>query len=179
MINLGVVDRYSKALFDLSEELKSTKEVLEQFQKVNEYFMVSDELISFLQSKKINIKEKVDVIEYICDKENVCELLRNFLVVMVRGKRGTYVKAVFASYGYRVKKSHGIYSGIIKSSRDLSESEVTQLSARVSKVLNKNVEFQVEVDKSIIGGVSIMVEGVVYKDDLKFRVESLKEWMKG
>lgn len=179
MINLGVIDRYSKALFDLTSEQEVQEEALKELSAVAQLLKDNQYFDTAIQSKNFSKKEKEAVLEEICTTLKTSTLVKNFLFVVLDNKRGNYIKEIYASYLWRYQKSIGIKKGVLTTPLAITDEERILLEERFSKELGGKVELTLCVDEALIGGAFLEIEGAVYADDLNGRLKLLTKWMKG
>ena len=64
---------------------------------------------------------------------------------------------------------------LVKSAEPLTDEEKAKLIAKLEKVSGKSVDAEYRIDKSILGGVVVEMEGTIIDGSLKHRLESVKE----
>lgn len=179
MVNLAAADRYSLALFQLAQEKNKVSVVLHELESVVTNFIENPLLIKIFQSKKINNKEKLNLLLDIMDKQKISQLVREFFKVLIEAKRELAIENIYKSYLNRYRRSKGIKIAILKSPYNISLKEKKILEKRFSESFNCQIQLKIIVDPGLIGGIVLKIDGVIYKDDIETRINRLTKYMKG
>lgn len=179
MVNVAVADRYSLALFQLAQERNQMDSILHELEDVAVNFAESPLLADTFQSKKINGKEKLNILLDIMDEQKISQLVKEFFKVLLESKRELIIKSVYKSYLDRYRRDKGIRIGILKIPYAIFPEEKKTLEKRFSESFNCQIQLEIVVDPSLIGSAVLEVDGVVYKDDIETRINRLTKWMKG
>jgi F-type H+-transporting ATPase subunit delta len=67
----------------------------------------------------------------------------------------------------------------VVSAMDLDQAQVERISGVFKQVVKKEVDLDVSVDPSLIGGLIAEVEGMVYDGSVKTQIARLKQSLKG
>ncbi|AMP20210.1 hypothetical protein AZF37_02585 [endosymbiont 'TC1' of Trimyema compressum] len=179
MVNVAVADRYSLALFQLAQERNQVDSVLHELEAVAANFTESPLLTETFRSKKVNGKEKLDILLDMMDEQKISQLVKEFFKVLLESKRELTIESVYKSFLDRYRRGKGIRIGILKTPYAISSEEKETLEKRFSESFNCQIQLEVVVDTNLIGGAVLEVDGVVYKDDIETRINRLTKWMKG
>ena len=179
MVNMAVANRYSLALFQLAQERNQVDSVLHELKTIVVNFTESLLLTEIFQSKKINSKEKLDILLYIMNKQKISQLVKDFFKVLLEAKRELIIESVYKSYIDRYRRNKGIKIGILKTPYKVSLEEKKILEKRFSESFNCQIKLEIVDCPSLIGGIVLEVGGVVYQDDIETKINCLTKWMKG
>ena len=67
-----------------------------------------------------------------------------------------------------------ILEGTIYSVIELNEDQISRIEQVISKKLDKKVELKNEINSSLIGGVKVVINDMVFDGSITNRIESLK-----
>lgn len=179
MVNIALVDRYSKALFELVLERGMEDEMYREFFNVAIVFKENYMLKRAFASNRISTKEKKAILGEIFERQDSPDLLRKFLYVVLENRREERIYQIFKSYQWRYRRYKGIKAGVLRSPFPVKRERLRYLEEFFSQKLGGQVELTSQVDKSLLGGVVLKIEGTVYTDDVKSRLTRLNKWMKG
>lgn len=179
MVNIALVDRYSKALFELVLEQGLEDEMYKDFFNVAIIFKENYMLKRAFASNRISSREKRAILGEIFDRLDSPELLRRFLYVVLENRREERIYQIYKSYQWRYRKYKKIKPGTLKAPFPVSRERIRSMEEFFSEKLGGRVEIISEVDKSLIGGVVLKIEDTVYTDDIRSRLDRLTNWMKG
>lgn len=174
MAELTVDVVYGTSLFDVAVERNITKEVAEAFDFVLKCFDDEPMFFEFLCTPTIPKNEKKDVVKN-CFDGMICQELLNFIYVLVDKKRCRNIKMIAKYFHKLIDKSQNISNGTIFSFEELSPLELSSLEEETGKLLRKTVKLDNEIDKGLLGGIKILIEGKVIDASVKKRLLDLKE----
>jgi F-type H+-transporting ATPase subunit delta len=173
---MSVANSYAKALYETAKE---TRQPVEQIEALLEQFNAAIE--STRESKMAlygpvtTYKEKVAVVEAICQKLNITELAQRFLVLLARKERLNILADVRRALNEARLAAEGGVSGKVVSAEQMSASDVEDLAQAFGKKLGKKVAFQVSSDASLLAGMKVTVNGVTYDGTLRSQLQRLRE----
>ena len=90
----GIVERYSKALLELSIESKKLDEVRKDIQSIIELIHNSDDFLKVLKSPILSREDQKKVIENIFLKLEVSKIVLNFFLVICRNRRSFIIDRI-------------------------------------------------------------------------------------
>jgi F-type H+-transporting ATPase subunit delta len=173
-----VARRYANALADvvmtsgeketIQTELKTWQEMLHTNRDLNNAF--------YNPAIAHNSKEKV--LESLIERSKPSKTTANFLRVLLRNNRLTEIDAINEKLDSVIAERSGIISAKVTSSRELTETEKSELKANLAKVTGgKEIKVDYQIDESIIGGAITRVGSTVYDGSVKTQLELLKQQM--
>ena len=165
---------YAIALFTLGKETNTEKEIAESLDFLRDIFAENPEYVEFLASPSISKNERIDSLKKLLNGR-VHEYAESFALLLCEKNRIRNIVAYIDEY----KNLHDLVARIskatIKSAINLSENEKTELLNKLSKKCGHTVEAEFIIDKSIIGGIVIEVDGNVYDGSVKQYLSEIKE----
>jgi F-type H+-transporting ATPase subunit delta len=99
------------------------------------------------------------------------EALKEFVTLVIREHKTKQFDKIIKEYESYAKKKEGIVNIDIISARELE----TKLLNKIMHIFGKNVEAEVTVDESILGGIKIKTEDKILDGSLKTQLLKLKE----
>ncbi|MCI7223220.1 MAG: ATP synthase F1 subunit delta [Fusobacterium gastrosuis] len=172
MIDIQVGRRYSEAIYEIAEQRGDVKEVYEILNTVMELYINDVEFKNFLLSPLISTDEKLDFLTEVfkdASKENL-----EILYYIVLKNRIINIRGIVKAYLEIYYKKNSILDvkGIF--TRELSEEQKEKLISKLSKKTGKQINLEVVVDKSILGGGILkigdtVVDGSIRKDLNKWK----------
>ena len=146
--DLSLIDSSIKLSLDAPEELN----------KIKELFLKETELVSILTNQEIKQKEKNDLIDNIF-KNNVSDEMVSL------------IKKIFVKY-------NNIVTVKVITAVPMEKAAQNKLKNIVAKKLDKDIIFENEIDKSIIGGVLLKVGDKVFDGTFKSELKSVEKQLK-
>ncbi len=70
---------------------------------------------------------------------------------------------------------NGVVEAVAKTAMPLTKDETTALQKKVAGMTGRTVDLRVEVDESLIGGITVRVGDTLYDASVRGRLERLRE----
>lgn len=174
--NTQIVKEYASALFELGIENDSAKEILSGLELVNEVFRSTPDFYVFLDAPAIPMSERIAALQDTFS-EDVPEYVVSFLCILCR--RGTVdlfpacAEEYEMLYNDRLRMAHAF----VVSAVELTEDEKERLDRSLEKRSGKQVDIIYKVDPSLLGGMTVELDGVIIDGSLRGRLKTIKEVM--
>jgi len=169
-----VARRYATALADVVVKSKETESVKSELKQWEEMIASSSELESAFSNPVIPHLKKEKVLEGLLAKTKPSKTTANFLRVLLQNSRLTDLKAINERFAVVLDERSGVVSAEVTSSRELTDSEKTELKSNLEKLTGKRVNADFSTDDSLIGGVVTRVGSTVYDSSVRTQLENLK-----
>lgn len=170
-----VAKLYAKALFELAVENKDLDRVKQDLTALNEMFQESPRLYEALSMVMFSDVEREKIADEVAEKSQLHPLLQRFLKLLVQRNRVPQLPAICASFREFVDTSNGTIRGTVTTVENLSQNEVAELSQAFAKKLNKKVILEPVVNKEILGGLVVNIQGLTFDGSLKTTLRRLQE----
>lgn len=164
--------RYAEALFGAAVDLGKLEEFRSEMQFVADTFDSSEELKTIFEHPKLSKAEKKDILNELF-KERVSTEVLNLCYIMVDKGRGGHIRDVSDVYNQLANKKQGIVDAEAITAVEMTAEELENLKATLSKKLGKQVELTNTVDKTIVGGVVVQVEGKIIDGSVKGKLNDI------
>ncbi len=165
--------RYSNALYSLALEEGQIENIKENSDLVIKSLKGNEEFEDIIKHPRISNKEKEELINKVFNNE-LHETLKGLISILIKKGRSGEIINTLEMYNELVKKHNNIIDAKIVSSVKLSEERIEQIKDKLSNNLNKEVQVEVEIDESLIGGLLIRVDGRIIDGTIKKRLEDIR-----
>ena len=118
----------------------------------------SQELYTLLSDETFKKEDKKRVIDNVFDKDDNI-MLKNFLFLLVNKNRIDEIKLIYLDFKNLYLEHSGILNVEVKSANELSEELLDSLKNKLSDKFNKKIILSKSVDKNIIGGIILYING--------------------
>lgn len=166
---------YAAALFDLAKELSAEKEFAEALTSAEEE--MSEEYILLLSSPNISARKKEELLEDAFGKYYP-EYIVSFLKLLCRNKRLKLLSKCIAQYNMLYKKFLSQTNARIISAAPLTEAEKEAVIKKLEAFTDSEVTAEYEIDKSIIGGLIIYINGKIFDGSVRRKLHEVKDVIK-
>ena len=171
-----VSKEYSEALFSLAAEESKEKEYAEALAVLKGLISENPKFIELLSSPCVSLSERKNVIDTVFNGGDEIETnLASFMKLLCeKGHVGEILDIIDETIG-RLKAAEGVSTAYVTSAIELSDAERSALTEKLAKKLGHRVELVCDVDKSLLGGVIVRVDGNVIDGSLRYKLQNIKE----
>ena len=175
----GIVERYSKALLELSIESKKLDEVRKDIQSIIELIHNSDDFLKVLKSPILSREDQKKVIENIFLKLEVSKIVLNFFLVICRNRRSFIIDRICNWFIEMEKDFKGEVRAQIISTEKPDNEDLSKIEKIIKDTIKSDVSLTSKIDKSIIGGYILNIGSVMLDGSIKSKLQGLRVLMKG
>ncbi|MDW7708962.1 MAG: ATP synthase F1 subunit delta [Deferrisomatales bacterium] len=175
MIRSRIAQRYAKALFELAQEAGKTAEVADQLASVQEALSSQEDLRTALLSPILPRPAKAEVLEAVLASASFDRLAANFLRVLLGARQLPQLGDVLRAFSAMRDEADGRVRGQAATPMPLHDHQVLALRQALAKALSKDVELELHVDPSLLGGVVARVGNLVFDGSLRTQLERMRE----
>lgn len=168
--NLKPAKRYASALIATG----NIDNIKNDLSLVVELIFSNDEYKNFFKHPVISVLDKKDTIREIFDGKIDNEVL-NLLYVLLDNNRFDITPLVNEVFVKESEKLQNIIHAQVSSVIELDEAQKLQLNKKLNDKLKKQVILDFNIDKEIIGGLTIKIEDNIIDLSLKSKFDKLKK----
>ncbi len=166
-----VSKRYAKALFDICVEDNLMDNVsTDAMQLVNLYN--DEDFKTLIEHPNFSSEEKFNILKNSFG-DNLSETLYGFFHVIFTKNREALILEILESFLSYVDEYRGITVATITAPYELTDEKIEKIKSKLSTKLNKKVDVEIEIDKSLIGGIVITVDGILIDTSIKSSIDNL------
>jgi F-type H+-transporting ATPase subunit delta len=169
----SAVRRYAEAAFQLAERddaLDAYADGLDLAVRI----VGGDEVLGILRNPARPLDDRVQLVETLLAKRVPAPVLKLVGLLVKRGKVDR-LATVAAEYRRLLNKERGIVQAVASVASPLNATETHALERKVAQMTGKTVDLRVEVDESLIGGLTVRVGDTLYDASVRGRLERLRE----
>ena len=170
-------ERYSRALFEVSKEsseLDKTEDNIKNFQIL---LNSSAEIKNFLKNPTQSTNKQKEVINLLSDKLKFSKNLKNFFLLLIEKRRIFFVQKISESFLKLCSKKRGEIKASLISSKELSKSELDEVSKDLSAAMGLTLKFDYKVDKELIGGLKLQLGSFMIDTSIKSKLKKYEQAM--
>jgi len=167
--------RYAEALVEIAQTANAIDEIRQQLTEVKDIYKSQQELRLLLNNPKVKIDAKKGVINSLFSKHVRPEVLK-FLLLLIDNDRIKHLSGINDEFIKLADIKQNTLNMTIISATELDESHITKIKEKYRKIYNAaRVRANIEIDKSLIGGIMLKIGDKVIDGSVKGRLESFKE----
>ena len=170
-------ERYSRALFEVvneGKELDKTENDVKNFQLL---FNSNSEIKNFIQNPTQSMNTQNSFVKLLTEKLGFSKNLKNFFLLLIEKRRIFFVKKIFESFLKLCSKKRGEIKASLISSKELSPTELQEISEDLSKSMGSTIKFDYKVDKELIGGLKLQLGSFMIDTSVKNKLKKYKTAM--
>ena len=166
--------RYAEALIEITEDNRSTDQVLIDFGTLVNIFENNPQFEVYLKNPNMQLSEKKKLLGEVF-KGVIDENLLRLMYLLVDKNRIGYIKGILIEYKRLVDKRRDVLNLKISSAVQLDELQINKIEEKYAKMYKKDkVSTVVQIDRSLIGGIKVQIGDRIEDYSLKSRLDSLK-----
>ena len=175
MSALRIASRYAKSLLDLGIERGELDQIVKDVQTV-QACLQSRDLYLLIKSPIISTSKKKSIFARLFSNR-LGVTVNKFFDIMLRKGRENVLPEILNSFEAQYKNYKKISTIILKTAVPLPDETVNQIKERLiaSSSTKENVDLQVEVDPTLIGGFKLQFEGKEYDSSLAYKLDTMKK----
>jgi F-type H+-transporting ATPase subunit delta len=174
-----IAKRYARALYDLGKEEGKEKAFLEELQGIVGVISENEELKSLLESPLYDIVLKKRILKEVSSKVSISLYAVNFLNILLDKDRFFVLSEIVDAYDKILDEVSGRVRAKVVCATAIDDAQLQKVCQTLSKVFKKEVDVDVSVEPSLIGGMIAEVEGMIYDGSIKTQISKLKQSLKG
>jgi F-type H+-transporting ATPase subunit delta len=165
--------RYAEAAFQLAtrdDALDAYADGLDTAAKL----LGDRQLQAVLRNPARPLRERTKVVDTLLAKR-VPDPVQRLVGVLVERGRVDQVGSVAAEYRRLLNRERGIVEAVATSASPLTGDETIALQEKVARMTGRTVDLRVEIDESLIGGLTVRVGDTLYDASVRGRLERLRD----
>lgn len=169
-----VAKRYAKALYSAAVDKGITLEVEEQLKAIVEVLHFDPEVKRFILAPRISQSDKLNVLRTALQGK-VSEAVMNTVELLVERGRTDIFADLLETYVKIEGDALGIGDATVYSTYSLSQEEQDSVAAEFSQLTSRKIRVTNVVDKSLLGGLKVIIGDTLYDGSLAGKLERLEK----
>ena len=170
-------ERYSLALFELSEETKLLSQIEKDATSMLNLIHQSNDFSNLVKDPTIKLDDLSNVINTITETYKFDKLFKNFLSFLIKKRRFFFVKHILESFIETCSRKRGELRAELKSAKNLSSDEISKITEVLSKNFNSKIKLNYKHDESLIGGLVVQVGSTMVDTSIKNKLQQIENRM--
>src|SRR5215831_3065389 len=172
--------RYATALFELARDEKAVDAVKNELDQFDALVNESADLNRLVRSPVFDADEQLKALSAILARAGITGLTANFLRVITSNRRLFAVRDMIRAYRALVAQHKGEVTAQVTVAEKLSDKNLDALKSALKSVTGgKEIDLDVKVEPTIIGGLIVKVGSRMVDGSLRTKLNSIKLTMKG
>jgi len=157
----GLAKRYARALASVAKDEGRLEEVAAELENIGAW-LADEELSDALTSPALSHESRRALVAQMTESLGLCELTKNFLGLITEKHRLDHFAAMQRAYGDMVDRELNRLRAVLRSAHPLSDAQRADITSALEAQHGKKILLSVEVDPSLVAGISVEIEGKTY-----------------
>ena len=169
--------RYSLALYELAEESNTIEQIEKHSLSIINLISKSEDFSSLVKDPTNKKEDQLKVILKISEKFNLNDLLTKFLSFLISKRRFFYLEKILKNFIETCSKKRGEIKAELIVAKDLSENEINNIKAELTKNFDSKIKLNYKNDPSLIGGLIVQVGSTMIDTSIKNKLQQIENKM--
>jgi len=170
-------ERYSLALFELSEENNLLSQIEEQSLSMLNLINQSNDFHNLIKDPTIKKKDLLNVMNKIVENNKFDILFKNFLNFLIEKRRFFFIESILQSFIETCSRKRGELKAELRSAKNLSNDEITKITDILTKNFSSKIKLNYKHDESLIGGLVVQVGSTMVDTSIKNKLQQIENRM--
>ncbi len=170
--------RYATALFELARDQKSIDAVKADLDRFDALLTQSPDLTRLVRSPVFSAEQQGKALTAVLDAAGIGGLAARFLQVVAANRRLFAVATIVRDFRTLVAHHKGEVIADVTLAETPSEGQLAAITEALRGVTGSDVQVEVKVDATIIGGLIVKVGSRMVDSSLRTKLKSIKHAMK-
>ena len=170
-------ERYSLALFELSEENNLLSQIEDQSLSILNLIDQSEDFSNLIKDPTTSQENLLKVINTISENNKFESLFKNFLSFLIQKRRFFFIEPILKSFIEICSRKRGELKAELKSAKELSNEEIAKITEELTKNFSSKIKLNYKHDESLIGGLVVQVGSTMVDTSIKNKLQQIENRM--
>ena len=175
--SLTSAERYSLALFELSEENNLLSQIEDQSSSILNLIEQSEDFSNLIKDPTTSQEDLLKVINTISENNKFESLFKNFLSFLIQKRRFFFIERILKSFIEICSRKRGELKAELKSAKELSNEEIAKITEELTKNFSSKIKLNYKHDESLIGGLVVQVGSTMVDTSIKNKLQQIENRM--
>jgi F-type H+-transporting ATPase subunit delta len=177
-ISSGIAARYAKAVFDLAKEANTLPDLEKDLDALAEVIASSEDFSDLISSPIYTRADQANAVGELARKMELSDLTSKMLGVMAEKRRLFVLPALVKAVKAMIAAEKGEVTADVTAARALTTEQSDKLAAALKASVGKDVNINLAVDESLIGGLIVHVGSSMVDTSIRSKLSKLQNSMK-
>lgn len=174
-----VAKRYAQALGDLAFEQDLLQDVGTELNQFVEVVVATPEIKGLFASPTVSEENQAATLQVYLEKAAPSTLTSNFLQLLIQKRRMMLIEEIVAAYNLDVDARSGRITVEVRVPKEMTLTHTKQLTEVLAEKTGKEVELDVQLDPSLLGGMVVRMGSVMLDYSVRNQLNQLKAQIRG
>ena len=170
-----IARRYAKALVNLADNEKDLDNTGKNLTAIATVYKENSELRQVLSDTKVSSRLKLEIMKDVLSKIKASKLVDTFSRYLLAKRRIDFLPDIERAFNLLLQEKLGRIEAEVTSASELPKETVKQLIDAISVYSGKEVEVNVTIDPSIIGGIITRIGSTVIDGSVQTHLNQIRQ----
>jgi F-type H+-transporting ATPase subunit delta len=170
-----IARRYAKALVNLAENEKDLDNTGKHLNSITEVYKENLELRQVLSDTKVSSGIKLEILKDVLIKIKVSRLVDTFSRYLLAKRRIDFLPDIERAFNLLLQEKLGRIEANVTTASELPKDTVKKLVDAISSYSGKEIEVNVTIDPSIIGGIVTRIGSTVIDGSIQTYLNQIRQ----
>ncbi len=170
-----IARRYAKALLNLAENEKDLDNTGKHLNSITEVYKENLELRQVLSDTKVSSGIKLEILKDVLSKIKVSKLVDTFSRYLLAKRRIDFLPDIERAFNLLLQEKLGRIEAKVTTASELPKDTVKKLVDAISSYSGKEIEVNVTIDPSIIGGIVTRIGSTVIDGSIQTYLNQIRQ----
>ena len=170
-----IARRYAKALVNLAENEKDLDNTGKHLNSITEVYKENLELRQVLSDTKVSSGIKLEILKDVLIKIKVSRLVDTFSRYLLAKRRIDFLPDIERAFNLLLQEKLGRIEAKVTTASELPKDTVKKLVDAISSYSGKEIEVNVTIDPSIIGGIVTRIGSTVIDGSIQTYLNQIRK----
>jgi len=175
LISQSIAKKYARGLFAVGEKDGKYRAYYEELDTILRYFKEEQKLGNALMLPITEMRKRKELLGDVMRAFGASLPLANVFSMLLENNRMGYLPMIKDVYGELIDEKEGRVRGTLLSAYPLDDSTKLRIEDALKEKMHKKVILTATEDKTLMGGVKVVIKGTIIDGSAKRQLELLKE----
>ena len=170
-----IARRYAKALVNLADNEKDLDNTGKILTAIAEVYKENSELRQVLSDTKVSSRVKLEILKDVLSKIKASKLVDTFSRYLLAKRRINFLPDIERAFKLLLQEKLGRIEAEVTTASELPKKTVKNLIDAISVYTGKDVEVNVTIDPSIIGGIVTRIGSTVIDGSIQTHLKQIRQ----
>jgi F-type H+-transporting ATPase subunit delta len=176
MLDKTLARRYANALYSSAFETRETAVVLADLERIRASIAAIPDFKKVLYNPAITPDEKKKLMADVFSG-SINQSTKGFIDTVLDAQRINYLDLIHEAFLFNYNRDNNKAVVRVTTCRPLPQELLERIKTKLTKMLGKEIDMQVQIDERILGGISIDIAGDVIDGSIAYRLNKMSEKM--
>ncbi|CAL4317475.1 ATP synthase subunit delta [Buchnera aphidicola (Sipha maydis)] len=167
---------YAKAIFYVAVKEKRIRRWKEFLKLLS--LIIQDKNMKFIISGYLEYHISYKFLKFLFKNFKLYDSEKKFLKILSENKKLSLIPEIYQAYKYKKNTYEHMIQVVLKTSHYINNLQKKNIINFLSKFFSKKISLKFFIDKSLIGGIVIIIDGFIIDYSIKYDLECLINFLK-